>query len=84
MLEEKVFHSKDGQDLDYYYRAAPLSGRQPLVIYIHGAGSRGSSLSKMGRHGPIGQLDCGRDIPATVVTPQCHSDTWFDLYHVLL
>ena len=54
-----------------------------MLIYIHGAGSRGDTLSKMAEVGPIKELNSGRNIDAIVIAPQCHGDTWFDLFSVL-
>ncbi len=80
MLEERRFSSALSPDnyFNYYCRPCQGKGKQPLLIYLHGAGSRGSFLSQMGRVAVLGELDHGREIPGTVVAPQCHLDTWFD------
>lgn len=86
VLEEKRFDSarRSGEYLNYLYYApknadAPL----PLVVYIHGAGSRGDSLSQMGLAGPVKEIETGRSLPAMVVAPQCHADHWFELFETL-
>ena len=86
VLEEKRFDSarRSGEYLNYLYyapkdEAAPL----PLVVYIHGAGSRGDSLSQMGLAGPVKEIETGRSLPAMVVAPQCHADHWFELFETL-
>ncbi len=83
---EKIFYSENrkGEYLDYLYYTDGQTEKKPLLIYIHGAGSRGTHLSFMSKAGPIGELEKGRYIPATVVCPQCHCDTWFELFDVLL
>lgn len=46
----------------------------PLLIYLHGAGERGTEISHVYRHG-IPKLICeGKEIPAVVLCPQC--PTW--------
>ncbi len=84
MLEERIFYSKRQSQayLKYYYYNRNDT-QTPLLVYLHGAGSRGDELTQMSRVGPIGELDKGRDIPAVIVAPQCHADTWFDLFAVL-
>ncbi len=85
MFREKKFVSslhKNGF-LDYYEYKNKCTEKLPLLIYIHGAGSRGNELSKMSRVGPLGEIDNGREISAVIVAPQCHKDTWFDLFAVL-
>lgn len=85
MLKEKIFYAKDSQKkyLKYYYHNTDNNTKKPLLIYIHGSGSRGEKLSDMSRVGPLGELDKGRDIPAVLAAPQCHKNTWFDLFSVL-
>ena len=87
MFCEKKFVSK--KHLDEYlnfleYNPFDDKHKKPLLIYIHGAGSRGDALSKMANVGPIKELNNGRDIDAIIIAPQCHRDTWFDLFSVLV
>lgn len=85
MFEEKRFASRrvPGEYLDYLSYRPKGEGKLPLLLYIHGAGSRGSDIKKLAHVGPIGELDKGRVIPAVLLAPQCHAETWFDLYTVL-
>lgn len=86
MFRENRFLSgkHSGEFLDYLeYLPGSADGKLPLVIYIHGAGSRGKHLSEMKETGPLKELRNGRKLPAAVVAPQCHSETWFDLFEVL-
>lgn len=88
MFEEKKFCSqkRPGEYLKYY-SYTPDNNLQPLplIIYIHGAGSRGDELSQMNTDvGPLGELKRGRVLNAAVAAPQCHCDTWFELFDVLL
>ncbi len=86
MFCEKKFISKKhlGEHLNFLeYNPFDDKSKKPLLIYIHGAGSRGDTLSKMANVGPIKELNDGRNIDAIIIAPQCHSDTWFDLFSVL-
>ena len=80
-LQEKSFRSvrHAGEYLDYlFYAPETADAPLPLVIYIHGAGSRGDSLA-----GAVGEIETGRRLPALVAAPQCHADHWFDQLEVL-
>lgn len=86
VLEEKRFDSarRPGEYLNYlYYAPKDAEAPLPLVVYIHGAGSRGHSLSQMGVIGPIKLIEEGQPFLAMLVAPQCHEDHWFDLFETL-
>ncbi len=69
-----------------YLESYPLEQKEkmPLIVYLHGSGSRGQELFKMGHVGPIGEILAERELPAIVIAPQCHADTWFELFSTLL
>jgi len=46
----------------------------PLVIFLHGAGERGSDLEQLKKHGPPRLIGAGKEFPAIVVAPQCPRD----------
>lgn len=49
----------------------------PVVIFLHGAGERGSDLTLVGKHGLMQQVLEGREFPFIIVAPQCPVDyTW--------
>lgn len=85
LFSEKKFKSSvTGKELKYLYYSPDNTDDVPLVIYLHGAGSRGNELSQISHVGPIGELENGRAIPAKIAAPQCHGDTWFELFETLI
>ncbi len=85
LFSEKKFKSSvTGKELKYLYYSPDNAVDVPLIIYLHGAGSRGSDLASLAHVGPIGELERGRKIPARIVAPQCHGDTWFELFETLV
>src|SRR5262245_15995773 len=50
----------------------------PLILFLHGAGERGSDLELVKKHGPPKLIAAGKDIPAIVVSPQCPTDHWWN------
>lgn len=50
----------------------------PLMLFLHGAGERGSQLDKVKTHGPPKLIAAGREFPMIVVSPQCPDDQWWN------
>ncbi len=82
--DKKFLSSKTGNELKYLYYSPNSDDNVPLIIYLHGAGSRGNELSALAHVGPIGELEKGRNIPARIVAPQCNADTWFEIFETLI
>jgi predicted peptidase len=51
--------------------------RWPLVLFLHGAGERGSDVEKVKFHGPPKLIGQGKKFEAIVVSPQCPEDSWW-------
>ncbi|MBN1360792.1 MAG: prolyl oligopeptidase family serine peptidase [Sedimentisphaerales bacterium] len=49
----------------------------PLMMFLHGAGERGSNLELVKKHGPPKLIEQGQDLPFIVVSPQCPSGEWW-------
>lgn len=49
------------------------SGSQvwPLILFLHGAGERGTNLAQVARHGPPRIVQDRPDFPFIVISPQC-------------
>ena len=51
--------------------------RWPLVMFLHGAGERGTDLKKVAVHGPPKMVAQGRSFPFVLVSPQCpENEVW--------
>ena len=51
----------------------------PLLLFLHGAGERGSDLEKLKVHGPPKLIAAGQDFPMIIVSPQCPARSWWDV-----
>ena len=71
--------------LDYVIRHPKnfdATKQYPLVIYLHGAGGRGSDVSKILNHVFFTESEpfCQ---DAVSVAPQCYANAWFDIFEQL-
>ncbi len=49
----------------------------PLLLFLHGAGERGSDLKLVNINGPPKLIEAGKKFPFVVISPQCPQDTWW-------
>lgn len=49
----------------------------PLLVFLHGAGERGSDLELVKKHGPPKLIAAGKQFPFVVVSPQCPAGQWW-------
>ena len=52
---------------------AKASRRWPLILFLHGAGERGTNVAKVKVHGPPKIVKDKPDFPFVIVSPQCPS-----------
>ena len=51
---------------------APKSHKQwPLLLFLHGAGERGTNVQRVGIHGPLSLVKLGTNFPFIIVAPLC-------------
>ena len=57
----------------------------PLIVYLHGAGERGTDIEKLNTHGPIKEMLAGKvKSNFIVIAPQCEEiKTWWDYAEIL-
>jgi predicted peptidase len=51
----------------------------PLVLFLHGAGERGTDIEKVKTHGLPKLINQGKDFPFIVVSPQCPDDIFWNV-----
>jgi len=63
--------------------AARSNNRWPLILFLHGAGERGTDVWKVATHGPPKNVARNPDFPFIIVSPQCpEGEAWSN--HLLL
>ncbi|HEU5081249.1 MAG TPA: prolyl oligopeptidase family serine peptidase [Opitutaceae bacterium] len=55
----------------------PRGKRWPLILFLHGAGERGSDLARVKTHGVAKIVESQPDFPFIVVSPQCPAGGWW-------
>lgn len=50
----------------------------PLVIFLHGAGERGTDLERVKMHGLTKMVEAGKEFPFILAAPQCPSESFWD------
>lgn len=50
----------------------------PLILFLHGAGERGSDIELVKKHGPPKLVE-EKDFPFIIVSPQCPAELWWDV-----
>ena len=50
----------------------------PLIVFLHGAGERGSDADLLTVHGPPKLIKAGEDMPFIVIAPQCPANQRWD------
>lgn len=80
--ERQITHSTQNTDTLRYLLSLPADldpagPKQPLLIYLHGAGERGDDISKVIWNGPFKLIEDGQDLGMIVVGPLCpQGSTW--------
>ena len=70
----------------YYPKDYKKENKYPVMFHLHGAGSRGTNFDNFEGSVILNALDKG-DSPLSngiCVFPQCHKETWFDMWDDLL
>lgn len=51
--------------------SAKSDKRWPLMLFLHGAGERGSDVQRVAIHGPMSEVKKGTNFPFIIIAPQC-------------
>ena len=78
-FERTVTRTLSARYLLFTPRGYGLKGDKqwPLILFLHGAGERGTNLQAVAVHGPPKVVKSRPDFPFIVVSPQCpNNETW--------
>ena len=57
--------------------------KYPILLFLHGAGTRGSDISKLYDNPFFQIIAAHHNLPFVLVAPLCDGNTWFDLWERL-
>lgn len=57
--------------------------KYPVIMFLHGAGSRGNDIEKVKANPFFCITDEYENFPFIIAAPQCCTDTWFDAFETL-
>ncbi len=81
MMEERKFKSLEYLlDFPEDYKG----GKLPIILHIHGAGGRGNDIGILKDHSVFNYKKESKDNRFIIAAPQCHADTWFELFPELM
>ena len=77
---KKAVHIKTETELMNYEVFTPNENTKnlPMIVYLHGAGERGSRIDHLARHAIPKMLEAGTELPAVVLCPQCPANCVWD------
>ena len=61
----------------------PSNKKWPLIVFLHGAGERGSNIEDVKKYG-IHKVIQDKDIPFIVVSPQCPENTVWEMHFTFI
>ena len=82
-MYEEIRQFKDLQYIVRYPRGYPEHQKYPVILFLHGAGSRGTDIRILQNNPYFRITETHTDFPFVTVAPQCCADTWFDLFETL-
>lgn len=83
-IDEHVFNGELALPVEMGYVLYTPDGYEnsqkeyPLIVFLHGAGERGTDLSQVAVHGPLKYVREGNKLEAVIVAPQCAKDDYWE------
>lgn len=78
--------SSSAGELSYLIHEPPgwSEAPRPLLLFLHGAGERGSDIARVAAHGIPREVERGKNLPFVTISPQCPAGrAWGDLTQAL-
>lgn len=79
-MKKEAFESQGLKYVVAYPDGYEKGKRYPLLLFLHGAGTRGTDISLIENHPFFSMIPHGEDFPFVVIAPQCSENTWFDMF----
>ena len=83
-METKIANFRGMPYVVRYPDGSHSDGKYPVLLFLHGSGTRGSSIEKLLAHSFMQNSAAHLDLGFITVMPLCHKNTWFDLGETLI
>ena len=57
--------------------------KYPILLFLHGAGTRGNDISKLYDNPFFEIIEAHQNLPFVIIAPLCSENTWFDVFERL-
>ena len=82
-MNQEVHQFKGLQYIISYPKKYEKGKVYPVIIFLHGAGTRGTDIAPL-QYNPYFRITDGyKDFPFITIAPLCSSNTWFDVFESL-
>ena len=54
--------------------------KYPILLFLHGAGTRGNDISKLYDNPFFEIIEAHQNLPFVIIAPLCSENTWFDVF----
>lgn len=84
-MKKQLLDVKIADHLSYVIKYPVIcADKYPAIIYLHGAGTRGTDIGKLVNHSFFGTSRFGNaDTPFMLFAPLCSKNSWFDIFEQL-
>jgi predicted peptidase len=76
-FEKEITKQVQAEYLCYLPKKYETKDSWPLILFLHGAGERGTNLHVVAKHGPPSIVK-EKDMPFIIISPQCPPKIWWD------
>ncbi|HOP11106.1 MAG TPA: alpha/beta hydrolase-fold protein [Oscillospiraceae bacterium] len=82
-MKKKIYMADEKCRMNFeVFTPEPFKKNLPLIVYLHGAGERGTVIEHLSRHGIPLMLENGYETEAVILCPQCPGDcVWDNIPH---
>lgn len=77
-MEKQITKTIKLQYLLYIPKGYDKKTKNPLVLFLHGAGERGDDINMVKKWGPPNIVEKGGEFPFLLISPQCPAEMWWD------
>ena len=78
-MDFKLSKLEDMQYITVYPKNYKSTNKYPVIIFLHGAGTRGRNIEKLKQNVFFKTVNEYEEFPFIIVAPLCHEFFWFDM-----